>query len=115
LHGAPIAPFRVYVHHGKRLAAVSEYARLRSEKDSDVETKKYFYTIAEAQAAFAVGVTRLYELLGDGTLVARKSGATTLIEADSLEAWARSLPRGEFKTHRKERARPAPDEAGSAA
>lgn len=39
-----------------------------------------------------LGRTKLYELIDNGTIVARKDGPTTVIEMWSLRAYLRSLP-----------------------
>jgi excisionase family DNA binding protein len=42
--------------------------------------------------------TKAYKLIGDGKLIAYKDGHTTLIDADSLDAYQASLPRIEPNT-----------------
>ncbi len=52
--------------------------------------------LVPAQRAFAAigcGNTKGYELIADGKLVARKLGSRTMIEAESLRAYAAGLPR----------------------
>jgi hypothetical protein len=41
---------------------------------------------------FGVGRTKAYELIGAGTLEAKKFGAKTLIDRASAERWYRGLP-----------------------
>jgi hypothetical protein len=41
---------------------------------------------------YAIGRTRAYEMIGAGTITAKKFGATTLIDRASAEAWYRNLP-----------------------
>ncbi len=55
-----------------------------------------FLTINEAMEVGKIGRTKLYALLADGSLRARKSGRRTLIEAESLSRWASSLPVATF-------------------
>jgi excisionase family DNA binding protein len=57
-----------------------------------------FLTVNEAMEKARVGRTKLYRLLSEGRLRARKSGARTLIEAESLAAWAQALPVATFKS-----------------
>lgn len=46
----------------------------------------------EAATAAGVSRTRIFEAIRDGTLTARKSGKTTIIETSELLRWVRSLP-----------------------
>ncbi len=46
----------------------------------------------QAFAAIGVGNTKGHELINAGLLVARKLGARTLIEAESLRSYAAGLP-----------------------
>jgi hypothetical protein len=46
-----------------------------------------------AFAAIGVGRTKGYELIRNGHLVARKIGAKTLVEVESMRRFAASLPR----------------------
>jgi excisionase family DNA binding protein len=50
------------------------------------------YTILEAVRASGIGRTKLYELIREGRLEARKVGTRTLIPADGLRALLQSLP-----------------------
>jgi excisionase family DNA binding protein len=52
---------------------------------------KLLYRTSEAKAALGCGTTRLYELINNGTLEARRFGKRTYITADSLEAFVASL------------------------
>jgi len=54
---------------------------------------KFLYRTSEAKAAIGCGTTRLYELINDGTLDARRLGNRTYITAESLEAFVASLTR----------------------
>ena len=50
------------------------------------------YTIPSAQRASGLARTRLYQLMGAGTLAAFKAGRRTMIRADSLRAYLAALP-----------------------
>ncbi len=50
------------------------------------------YTIEDASKLAGIGRTRLYELIGNKTLDARKSGSRTLIVAASLHHYIANLP-----------------------
>lgn len=54
---------------------------------------KFTYTIDQAQQATGIGRTRIFRLIKDGALDARKFGKSTLITAESLEAFLNGLPR----------------------
>jgi len=92
---------------------------------------KFLYRTSEAKLALGVGNTRLYELINDGTLDARRLGKRTYITADSLEAFAASLKPIKTPTmakaepgvspdpqalprHRRPRVKPQEDEPGAA-
>jgi len=49
-------------------------------------------TPEEAAVSAAVSRTKIFEAIRDGTLTARKSGKTTIIEPSELQRWVRSLP-----------------------
>lgn len=53
---------------------------------------KFLYRTSEAKAALGCGTTRLYELINNGTLEARRLGRRTYITAESLEAFVAKLP-----------------------
>ena len=50
-------------------------------------------TVQEFCSRFGCGRTRAFELLAEGKITARRFGARTLIERQSAEAWAASLPK----------------------
>lgn len=54
--------------------------------------EKLAFTIPEAVASSGIGRTKLYELIKEGRLEARKLGARTLIPAMSLRALIEGLP-----------------------
>ena len=49
-------------------------------------------TITETCALLKIGRTRLYRLLSDNQINARKNGKKTLIEKSELERWISTLP-----------------------
>lgn len=52
-----------------------------------------FLPVREFCARYGVGRTTAYALLQSGSIEAVRVGARTLIDAESAEAWAASLPR----------------------
>jgi len=52
---------------------------------------KFLYRTSEAKAAIGCGTTKLYILINDGTLDARRFGKRTYITAESLAAFVASL------------------------
>lgn len=50
------------------------------------------YPIAEAAKAAGIGRTMMWEAIRTGQLKARKNGAKTIILAEDLTAYLRSLP-----------------------
>ncbi len=57
-------------------------------------------TIAGATARSGINRTKLYELVGAGTLEAVKCGTRTLVLVSSLDAYVASLPRAEMREPR---------------
>jgi excisionase family DNA binding protein len=51
------------------------------------------YPPREASKAIGVGLTRLYALIAEGKIEARRCGRRTLIPADSLRQFITALPR----------------------
>lgn len=51
------------------------------------------FTIDGAMSVTGLGKTRLFELIAEGKLEARKEGRRTLIMGDSLRAYLASLPK----------------------
>jgi len=51
------------------------------------------YSVPEALAKLGIGRDKLYKLIREGRLPARKLGRRTLILAPDLDAFLRSLPR----------------------
>lgn len=58
----------------------------------DSNVNPILLTIPNATAATSISRTRLYALMGDGTVEAVKVGKRTLIKADSLKAYIGALP-----------------------
>jgi hypothetical protein len=58
------------------------------------------YRIPDARRIAGLGNTKLYELIGQGVLDARKAGTRTLITAESLHAYIASLPKATITTGR---------------
>lgn len=56
-----------------------------------------FFRFPEAVAYSGVSRTALYLLLGNGTIVARKSGRATLIDRESLDRYLDGLPTASIK------------------
>lgn len=54
--------------------------------------KKLAYTIQEAAEAGAGGRSKIYEAINAGELKAKKRGARTVILADDLDQYLKSLP-----------------------
>jgi hypothetical protein len=57
-----------------------------------------FISIREFCSAYGCGRTRTYDLIGAGQLLAVKNGPRTMIEVESAETWAASLPRFTSRT-----------------
>lgn len=58
--------------------------------------KPEYLSVPEACAFVGIGRTKLYALLSEGLVTARKAGTRTLVEAGSLTAWTASLPVATF-------------------
>ncbi|MBP0493992.1 hypothetical protein [Roseomonas indoligenes] len=54
--------------------------------------EKIAFTVAEAVASTGIGRTRIFELIKEGQLEARKLGSKTLIPAPSLRSLVDGLP-----------------------
>jgi excisionase family DNA binding protein len=50
------------------------------------------YSIEDAPQAVGVSRTRIFEAVRNKELTVRKAGRSTIIEADELKRWVRSLP-----------------------
>jgi excisionase family DNA binding protein len=59
---------------------------------TEASTTKLAFTPSEAATAAGIGRTYLFEEIRNRRLVARKAGRRTLIEADELQRWLKSLP-----------------------
>lgn len=68
-----------------------------------MDDNRIAFTIAEVAKAAGVGRTTVFEEIRHGRLVARKMGRRTIITADELDAWLKSLPpRSTAKMHAEE-------------
>jgi excisionase family DNA binding protein len=63
---------------------------------SDMYELPGFLTVNEAMAQLKTGRTRLYRLLTEGKITARKHGSRTLIEVESVKAYTAGLPVASF-------------------
>jgi len=80
---------------------------------------KFLYRTSEAKLALGCGNARLYELINNGTLDARRFGKRTYVTADSLEAFVASLkpvvtPTMARAEQQRPGAKPQEDEPGAA-
>jgi hypothetical protein len=62
---------------------------------------RLLYTIEETKAETGQGRTKIYELIGDGILDARKIGKSTRITGESIERFVESLPKADIRTRQK--------------
>jgi len=53
---------------------------------------RFSLTIDDATTYCGIGRTKLYELIREGKLTARKAGKRTLLLTEELDAYVRSLP-----------------------
>ncbi len=61
-------------------------------------------SVKEACAYAKCGATKLYELMGEGKIAARRMFGKTMIDLDSVDAWHHSLPKidpSEFRNSKK--------------
>ena len=56
------------------------------------------YRIDDARHILGLGTTKIYQLIGNGTLDAHKAGVRTLITGESLRAYVASLPKAQITT-----------------
>jgi excisionase family DNA binding protein len=62
------------------------------------ETRPRVYTVSGACRELGCGKSKLYELIGEGLIDARKSGGTTLILAESIDRYLADLPPADIRT-----------------
>jgi hypothetical protein len=55
-------------------------------------TEKVAFSVREFTQKFGIGLTRTYEEIASGRLLAKKVGCRTLILAKDADAWAANLP-----------------------
>jgi len=65
---------------------------MRSVENSPEITEPLLVPIEVARRLLGIGRTKTYELIAAGELIARKLGAKTLIEVESIRRCAASLP-----------------------
>jgi hypothetical protein len=70
----------------------------------DDELQPIFVTIPDALRIAGFGRAKMYELLGQGAIVARKCGRRTLIDLRSLRAYLESLPAAQIGSGRRQKA-----------
>lgn len=56
------------------------------------------YSPQDAADALGIGKTRLYELIANGSLSAKKAGSRTLVLTSSMKAYLEGLPEADIKT-----------------
>ena len=55
--------------------------------------KKRFLSVHETTKVYSIGRTTLYGLISRGEIRALKAGGRTLVDVESVDAWADRLPR----------------------
>lgn len=58
-------------------------------------------TVSETKTTLGIGTTKLYELMAEGALDARKLGRRTMITETSTNAYKAGLPKADIRTGRK--------------
>ncbi len=71
----------------------SDFERMRAASGGTEGFGPLLVPLDDAFRALGIKRTKGFELIRDGHLVARKSGARTVVEAESLRRFAASLPR----------------------
>ena len=64
-------------------------------------TEPLAYTLQDAERIAGLGRTKLYELISDEVLDARKAGSRTLIIGESLRSYLTSLPKATIRMGQK--------------
>jgi excisionase family DNA binding protein len=67
-------------------------SRSKGKRRASTLHKPLSISVSQAMARYGVGRTKIYELLGDGSLKARKLGAKTLIDVEAADRFFLSLP-----------------------
>jgi len=62
------------------------------------ETRPRVYTVSGACRELGCGKSKLYELIGEGAIDARKSGGTTLVISESIDRYLAALPPADIRT-----------------
>ncbi len=71
----------------------SDFERMRAASGGTEGFGPLLVPLDDAFRALGIKRTKGFELIRDGHLVARKIGARTVVEAESLRRFAASLPR----------------------
>src|SRR5260370_22256830 len=58
----------------------------------EFDTEPWVFSIVQACEAACIGRTALYEAINAGELIAHKRGKRTLILAEDLQRWIKSIP-----------------------
>ena len=61
--------------------------------DGAISTPPILVPVTEAARLLSLGRTRIYELIGDGSLEARKLGKLTMVTTASIQRFVNGLPR----------------------
>jgi excisionase family DNA binding protein len=78
------------------------------------ESRPRVYTVPGACRELGCGKSKLYEMIGEGAIDARKSGGTTLILAESIDRYLSTLPPADIRTRpRKDLRNPAAQAASA--
>jgi hypothetical protein len=73
------------------MTAFRPFVILRGDEPWRTAMSKFLYRTSEARTAIGCGITKLYELINNRTLDARRFGKRTYITAESIEAFVASL------------------------
>jgi hypothetical protein len=65
---------------------------MRESSASKHQIPPILVSIPQAAAALGRGTTKIYELIGSGEIVAKKSDGRTLVDYESLREYAKNLP-----------------------
>lgn len=54
--------------------------------------EKLAHSVKDSASILGIGITKIYQEIGEGRLKARKFGNRTLITAEALSEWLNALP-----------------------
>ena len=57
-----------------------------------ISNEKLAYSVKEAAIILGIGMTKVYQEIGEGRLQMKKFGRRTLITSEALKEWLNSLP-----------------------